>query len=86
MNVIKLTPDEQNNIIRILSLILWLGNVQFEEMEDGNSRIADPGVTAFIAYLMETDEASVDKVLTMRTMETGGKRGESALTLVSKSS
>ncbi|KAJ7103234.1 P-loop containing nucleoside triphosphate hydrolase protein [Mycena belliarum] len=70
--------DYQETIIfRMLAIILWLGNVQFNEMDDGNSSIADAGVTDFVGYLMETDTALVQKVLTSKVVETqrGGRRG-----------
>ncbi|KAF8971711.1 myosin-1 [Flammula alnicola] len=77
MNVIGLSPEEQNEIFKMLAVILWLGNVQFDEMDDGNSSISDTGVTDFVAYLMEVDAAQVQKVLTSRMIETtrGGRRG-----------
>lgn len=77
MGVIGLTPDEQNEIFKMLAIVLWLGNVQFEEMDDGNSSITDTGVTDFVGYLMEADSALVQKVLTSRVIETskGGRRG-----------
>lgn len=77
MEVIGLSSQEQNDIFRMLAIILWLGNLVFEESDDGNSKIEDPGVTEFIAYLMETDAETVDKALTIRVMETqrGGRRG-----------
>lgn len=61
----------------MLAIILWLGNVQFEEMDDGNSKIADTGVTDFVGYLMDVDTAQVQKVLTSKIVETqrGGRRG-----------
>ncbi|KAJ7193312.1 myosin-1 [Mycena pura] len=77
MQVIGLSAHEQNEIFRMLSIILWLGNVQFNEMDDGNSTIGDTGVTDFVAYLMEADGALVQKVLTSKVVETqkGGRRG-----------
>ncbi|KAK0465528.1 P-loop containing nucleoside triphosphate hydrolase protein [Desarmillaria tabescens] len=77
MDVIGLDANEQNEIFRMLAIILWLGNVQFEEKDDGNSQIADTGVTDFVAYLMDVDAASVVKVLTSKIVETqrGGRRG-----------
>ncbi|KAG8886928.1 class II myosin [Tulasnella sp. 332] len=77
MQVIGLTADEQNNIFRMLAVILWLGNVQFTELDDGNSKVDDTSVTEFVAYLMETDAALVEKVMTSRVVETqrGGRRG-----------
>jgi myosin-1 len=77
MEVIGLSIEEQFDIFKMLAIILWLGNVQFEEMDDGNSSIADTGVTDFVAYLMEVDGGQVQKVLTQRVVETtrGGRRG-----------
>lgn len=84
MNIIGLTPDEQSSIFRVLATILWLGNVEFAEGDDGNAAIVDPGVCDFVAYLMNTDSAAVQKVLLSRIMETqrGGRRGESIPLLV----
>lgn len=78
MQVIGLSEQEQSEIFRMLATILWLGNVQFEEKDDGNSQISDSSVTEFVAYLMETDHALLEKVLTSKIVETqrgGGKRG-----------
>lgn len=77
MQVVGLTPEEQGEIFRMLAIILWLGNVQFVPKDDGNSEIADSGVTDFVAYLMEVDSALVQKVLTSKVVETqrGGRRG-----------
>jgi len=78
MNVIGLSNDEQNSIFRVLATILWLGNVEFVEGDDGNATIADTGVTDFAAYLMEVDPAQLQKVLLSRIVETtrGGRRGQ----------
>ncbi|EGO04268.1 hypothetical protein SERLA73DRAFT_118504 [Serpula lacrymans var. lacrymans S7.3] len=77
MQVIGLNAQEQNEIFRILAIILWLGNIQFVEMEDGNSSIADTGVTDFVGYIMAVDSSMVEKVMTSRIVETqrGGRRG-----------
>jgi myosin-1 len=77
MNVIGLSAEEQSEIFRMLSIILWLGNVQYNEMDDGNAAISDTGIPDFIAYLMDVDSAQVQKVLTTRVVETqrGGRRG-----------
>lgn len=77
MQIIGLSQPEQNEILKMLAIILWLGNVQFQENDDGNSSIADTGVTDFVAYLMEADSDQVQKVLTTRVVETtrGGRRG-----------
>ena len=77
MNVIGLSATEQTEILRMLAIILWLGNVQFTELDDGNSKVEDSSVTEFLGYLMECDAALVEKVLTSKVVETqrGGKRG-----------
>jgi myosin-1 len=77
MQIVGLSPEEQNEILKMLAVILWLGNVQFQDNDEGNSAIADTGVTDFVAYLMEVDPAVVQKALTTRVMETtrGGRRG-----------
>lgn len=77
MNVIGLSAEEQSEIFRMLSIILWLGNVQYNEMDDGNAAISDIGIPDFIAYLMDVDSAQVQKVLTTKVVETqrGGRRG-----------
>lgn len=77
MNIIGLSADEQNNVLRMLAAILWIGNVQFAENAEGNAEIADAGVPDFVAYLLEVDAAAVNKALTIRIMETqrGGRRG-----------
>lgn len=77
MQVIGLSQHEQSEIWRMLAIVLWLGNVQFAEMDDGNSQIADTAEADFIGYLMDAESALVQKVLTTRTVETqrGGRRG-----------
>lgn len=77
MQVIGLSDYEQSEIFRMLAAVLWLGNVQFQENDDGGSAIADTGVTDFVAYLLEVDAALVQKALTIKVMETqrGGRRG-----------
>ena len=77
MQIIRLSAEEQGEIFRMLAVILWLGNVQYEEMDDGNAKIADTGVTDFVSYLMEVDGAMVEKVMTTKVVETqrGGRRG-----------
>ena len=57
MQVIGLSANEQTEIFKMLAIVLWLGNVQFAEKDDGNSEIADTGVTDFVAYLMEVERS-----------------------------
>ncbi|PGH33041.1 myosin-1 [[Emmonsia] crescens] len=77
MEIIGLAQAEQDNIFRVLSAILWLGNMQFVEDDSSNASITDQSVVDFVAYLLEVDAAAVNKALSVRIMETarGGRRG-----------
>jgi myosin-1 len=76
MNVIGLSAAEQNDIFRILAAILWLGNVEFVDADDG-AAVADPAVIDFAAHLLQVDSAQLSKAMLIRIMETqrGGRRG-----------
>jgi myosin-1 len=77
MKIIGMSDAEQDNVFRMLSAILWIGNVQFSEDDSGNAAISDQSVVDFVAYLLEVDAEQVNKALTIRLMETarGGRRG-----------
>ncbi|ODQ44208.1 hypothetical protein PICMEDRAFT_18465 [Pichia membranifaciens NRRL Y-2026] len=77
METIGLSKDEMDNVFRLLSGILWIGNISFVEDEEGNSQIRDTSVTNFVAYLLQVDAELLCKSLVERTMETshGMKRG-----------
>jgi myosin-1 len=77
MGIIGLSGEEQNDILRMLAAVLWLGNVSFVENDQGNASVADQGVPDFVGYLLEVDPAAVTKALTERIVETqrGGRRG-----------
>ncbi|KAF9293759.1 class II myosin [Mortierella antarctica] len=87
MRVIGLSQQEQDEIFRMLAIILWLGNVQFSENAEGYSQITDNDVITFIAYIMEVEAEHLIRTLTSRVVETqrGGRRGsmyESPLNVV----
>lgn len=42
MRVIGLQQHEQDEIFKILSIVLWLGNIIFVEDDNGNAAISDP--------------------------------------------
>ncbi|KAK9240642.1 P-loop containing nucleoside triphosphate hydrolase protein [Lipomyces kononenkoae] len=77
MEVIGLHATEQDEIFKILAIILWLGNVAFVENAEGNASIRDMSVPKFVGYLMSVEAAAVEKALTSRIVETshGGRRG-----------
>ncbi|CUM67232.1 uncharacterized protein PRCAT00004925001 [Priceomyces carsonii] len=77
MQVIGLTQNEQDDIFKMLALILWIGNVSFVEDESGNAAIRDESVTKFVAYLLNVDAEILKKALIERVMQTshGMRRG-----------
>jgi myosin I len=77
MKVIGMSQAEQDNLFRMLSAILWIGNITFGEDKDGNAEIQDQSVVDFVAYLLEVDAAHVNKAITIRIVETtrGMRRG-----------
>lgn len=62
MTTVGLTQQEKDDIFRVLSAILWLGNVTFVENNEGNAAIGDESVPNYVAYLMDVDGPSVNKV------------------------
>lgn len=77
MKIIGLRQDEQDNIFRMLALILWIGNISFVEDEHGNAAIRDESVTAFVAYLLDVNSETLKTSLIQRVMQTshGMRRG-----------
>ncbi|CAO3653052.1 unnamed protein product [Cunninghamella blakesleeana] len=77
MEVIGLQQHEQDEIFKMLSIILWLGNVVFNEDDNGHAVVSDGDVISFIAYLFGVDSEALQKALTSRVVETqrGGRRG-----------
>ena len=48
MDIVGLQKHEQDEIFKMLAVILWLGNLLFVEGDDGNAAISDPdGKTQF---------------------------------------
>ena len=70
MNVIGVTQNEQYQIFRLLSAILWLGNVTFYEASQDQAAVADTSVVDMVAYLLEVDSHILQGVFATRLMET----------------
>src|SRR5271170_1445498 len=62
MATIGLSQQEIDDIFKVLAAILWLGNVQFVENNEGNAAIGDESVPTYVAYLMDVDGAAVNRV------------------------
>lgn len=80
MDKIGINEMEKENIHRVLSSILWLGNIELVENEnstDNGSQIQNEELLEYTAYVLETEKDELRKALTIRTMETsrGSRRG-----------
>ena len=68
---VGLPDDERREIMRTLSLVLWLGNLTFEETAQEESFPKDQGVVDIIAHLMQISSADVTAGLCVRTITAG---------------
>lgn len=77
MKVLGLSQEEQDQIFRMLSSILWIGNIVFVENDEGSAQIKDTSVADFVGYLLQVEPQLLIKSLVERIMETnhGMKRG-----------
>lgn len=77
MEIIGLGQNEQDEILRLLAAVLWIGNIDFVEKDDGSSEIRDLSVPNFVAYLLDVDAAAIERAMTIKIVETsrGGRRG-----------
>lgn len=87
MDIIGLSSEEKDNIFRILAAILWIGNVDFVEDDNSVTRVADPSVPAYAAYLLGVQGPDLETALTTKVVESrfrsgGGESFESPLNRV----
>ncbi|KAK2761062.1 myosin i myo5 [Colletotrichum kahawae] len=68
MKIIGLSQAEQDEIHRMLAAILWAGNIQFHEGQDGYAAVTDQSVVDFLAYLLEVTSDQLIKAITIRIL------------------
>ncbi|KAK3336685.1 myosin-1 [Cercophora scortea] len=68
MKIIGLSQAEQDNIFRMLSAILWTGNLVFREDDSGYAAVSDQSVVDFLAYLLEVDPSDLVHAITIRIL------------------
>ncbi|KAI1436841.1 P-loop containing nucleoside triphosphate hydrolase protein [Xylaria sp. CBS 124048] len=68
MKIIGLSQAEQDEVFRMLAAILWAGNIQFAEGDDGYAAVRDQSVVDFLAYLLEVTPTDLIKGITIRVL------------------
>ncbi|KAK8043671.1 P-loop containing nucleoside triphosphate hydrolase protein [Apiospora rasikravindrae] len=68
MGIIGLTQGEQDEVFRMISAILWCGNITFIEGDDSFAQVADQSVVDFLAYLLEVTPEALIKGITIRVL------------------
>ncbi|KAL6079610.1 Myosin-1 [Balamuthia mandrillaris] len=72
MSTVGITPQEQNEIFRLLAAILWLGNINFK----GNApaQVTDSGPLDYAAYLLQVPPDILTQSLTHKYIQSGSAR------------
>lgn len=71
MNTMAISANEQYEIWKLLSAILYLGNVTFKNGAKDHAQVYDPQAMEMFAYLFSSDAAACTKAITCRTIQTG---------------
>jgi myosin-1 len=71
LNIVGITTEERGEILRVISMILWLGNLTFIEKRPEVSSIEDVQVLNIIAHLMQVQPAALEAALCTRAIQTG---------------
>jgi len=75
--VVGLNDEEIGEVHRVLSAVLWLGNVAFTEDNQEKSSVQDPQVLEIVSHLLQVDVAVLTEALCQRQIQTGqGSRAE----------
>lgn len=79
--VLNVTPELSEGIFRVLSAILWIGNLEFQDTESEACQLAprDVGIIKKVATLLGLREAEVRKVCTIRQITVKGTTTDIAL-------
>lgn len=85
MQVLGLTSEEQDSILRVLASVLHLGNVYFHRkaLRHGQEgvEIGSDAEVRWVGHLLHLDAAGIKKLLTTKTTEARGERVHIPLTI-----
>lgn len=81
MQVLNVSIEMSDNLFQVLSAILWIGNLEFEDTENEACRLtrADRETVRKIAHLLGLEEAQVMRVCTTRQITVKGTTTDIAL-------
>lgn len=74
LQVLHISPDLVTGILRVLSAILWIGNLKFggEDEETCHLTREDKAATKKIAVLLGLEESVIEKICTSREIHVRG--------------
>lgn len=75
LNAVGITADQQAAVFSVLSAVLWLGNVQFQQRTEDAVTVNEASLPALqhAASLLACSEAALLAALTTRQMQVGGE-------------
>ena len=81
LKVLNVSPDMSDNLFQVISAILWIGNLKFEDTESEACRLtgADRQTVRRIAHLLGLEETQVVHVCTSRQITVKGTTTDIAL-------
>lgn len=81
MQVLNVSIEMSDNLFQVLSAILWIGNLEFEDTDSEACRLtrADREAVRKIALLLGLEEAQVTRVCTTRQITVKGTTTDIAL-------
>ena len=81
VQVLNVSDDLSNGIFRILSAVLWIGNLEFQDSESEACQLTreDEKIISKIAQLLGISEAQMRKVCTTRQITVKGTTTDIAL-------
>jgi myosin-1 len=71
MQTVGVTHEEIQEVIRVTSAILWLGNVSFKEPRPEQAQVADRQVLDIVAGLLQVNSQALEQALCFRQIQTG---------------
>ena len=75
MNIIGITPQEQDNIFRLVAGILHIGNLTFYEDGKGNAVVQEQQVLELAASMLNVEPFTLQNAILFRVINTGTQGG-----------